>query len=811
MKKLPILPLKNLVLLPKAVTLVKVFRSCSAQAVNESLKNFGSEIFVSFQKNPDIEDLSIHDINPFGVVAKIYECVEEKDGSLKILVEGLFRAKADLIYSTSNQEAYYFSADIAPLSSNKKPDFAKDAAFLRSLKKSFNEYQSNVGEAISPAIIKSIKEAEDLSLLVDLISANIELEFDERVFLLESPNVTDRAFKLFSLLEQEVEIAKVERNIKKRVQTQVEKHQKDYYLNEQVRAIYKELGKEDHILEVEKLKSDAKKARLSAEALDKVLTECKRLEQMQPSSPEAVVSRSYIETILSLPWYKKTKDPVSLASAKDIFEKSHFGMIKAKETILDFIAAKKFAKEELKTSPIICLVGAPGVGKTSLASSIADALGRKFVRISLGGLRDEAEIRGHRKTYIGAMPGKIISAMKKAGVTNPVILLDEIDKMSIDFRGDPSAALLEVLDPEQNKSFVDHFLEVGFDLSEVIFIATANHYDGIPYPLLDRMEVIGLSGYTDDEKLKIAERFLLPKLFKEHAIENKKITFAADVLKKIISEYTKEAGIRQLTRSLLKVVRKSIGLLLAKKTSVDVSTKDIEEWLGYPKYKQPQLTTKEVCGLATGLAWTEVGGDILEVEAVKLNGKGSLTITGQLGEVMQESAQASLSCIRSRSRSLGLRDNFYSNYDLHIHFPEGSTPKEGPSAGITCATAIASVFTGIPVRRDVAMSGEITLQGRVLPIGGLKEKLLAAERNGIKKVLLPKDNVPEFNDVKKEQPINVEVVFVETLDEVFEHALTRKPVAIKKPMKKKVDKKEVKAPKKASKKAPLKPTKKKKK
>ncbi len=774
---LPILPLKNVILLPKATLPVKVTRSISINAVNQALGLYGGEIFVTFQKESESEALLLDGLNTTGVVARVFESFCEKDNSLKILVEGLYRAKmANPTEFLTGNEAY-FIANIEKLDTKVPKKASESVAYIRNLKKTFKEVSTLDGEKVTTSLLKTVNDQKELETLVDIIAVNTTFKEEEKKFILEEADILSRAHKVYTFLKNEIEIAKAEKNIRKRVQSQVEKHQKDYYLNEQVRAIYKELGREDYLLEIEKFKEQGKKLKLSAEANDKLLTECKRLEQMQPASPEAIVSRSYIEWLLAVPWYKKSKDQLSLDAASKILDSSHAGMLKAKETILDFIGAKKFAKEKLKSSPIICLVGPPGVGKTSLAKSIAEALGRTFIRLSLGGLRDEAEIRGHRRTYIGAMPGKLVSSMRKAGVVNPLILLDEIDKMSSDFRGDPASALLEVLDPEQNKNFVDHFLEAGYDLSQVVFIATANLFENIPFPLLDRMEIITLSGYTEEEKINICEKFLLPKLLEEHALLPKQIEISKPIVQKIISEYTREAGVRQLSRNLLKIIRKCIQKIIRLKNfHLNISASDVENWLGYPKFKNNVCYAKESLGVVTGLAWTEAGGDILEIEVVKLKGKGGLTITGQLGEVMQESAQASLSFIRSIAKSMGLKEGFYSSFDLHMHIPEGATPKDGPSAGIAMATALTSILTEIPTNRLVAMTGEITLQGRVLPVGGLKEKLLAAIRFGVKTVLVPNDNKAEVWEIKKEADLSdLEIIFVTTLEEVLKKALKRSP------------------------------------
>ena len=774
---LPVLPLKNDILLPRMVLPVKVARAVSVNAVNRAMEGYGSKIFVTFQNDADVEHFDLTQLNNVGVVARIFECSVERDSSLKIFIEGLFRARIVSSRSPEEFNRELLTAVVEPLGLVKAEITAEETAYIRNLKAAYKNYLSLDGERITVNLMKSVAAQTDLEPLVDLIAANLAvLAESDKLLLLQEPNVVARATCIYSFLTKEIEIAKAERNIRKRVQAQVEKHQKDYYLNEQVRAIYKELGKEDLLSEAEKFKEAGKKLKLSAEAYDKLVCECKRLEQMQNASPEAVVSRSYIEWLLAVPWYKESKDEVGLIEAKKILDASHAGMQKAKDVILDFVAAKKFAKNQLKTSPVVCLVGPPGVGKTSLAKSIAASLGRVFVRISLGGLRDEAEIKGHRRTYIGALPGKIISCMRKAGVVNPLILLDEIDKMAQDFRGDPAAALLEVLDPEQNKTFNDHFLEVGYDLSQIVFVATANLFEGIPYPLLDRMEIITLSGYTEQEKLAIAEDFLLPNVLKEHAVASEKIVISAEMIRKVILEHTREAGVRQLGRNLVKITRKCLpALLAAADEKIVVTVADLERWLGFPKFKNAAYLVKESVGAATGLAWTETGGDILEIEVVKLKGKGGLTLTGQLGEVMQESAQASLSYVRTRAKEMGLKEDFYSDSDLHLHVPEGATPKDGPSAGVAIAVALISVLTGIPVDRSVAMSGEITLHGRVLPVGGLKEKLLAAERFGLKTVLVPSENEQEVLEFMVDLGLKLKIIFVQNIEDALKQALVRSP------------------------------------
>jgi ATP-dependent Lon protease len=634
-------------------------------------------------------------------------------------------------------------------------------------------------------LISAIKTPQDIDYITDTIAVHLNLTIPERQELLELRNLGKRILKLCSFLQREIEILLVEQKIRGHIQTQVEKGQREYYLNEQMKAIQKELGREDQSAEIAQLQKKAKTLSLSPEALEKVEKELRRLEQMPPLSAEAVVSRNYVDWILSLPWGASSKDTISLVQAERILNENHAGLKKAKDRIIEFLAAKKFSKT-LERSPIICLVGPPGVGKTSLAKSIADSMGREFVRISLGGIKDEAEIRGHRRTYIGALPGKIIQSMKKAKTQNPVILLDEIDKMARDMQGDPASALLEVLDPQQNRSFVDHFLDLEYDLSKVMFIATANMIEGIPYPLFDRMEIISLSGYTEDEKFEIAKQFLIPNNLKEYELSARQCKLPDEILKKIISGYTKEAGVRQLDRIIAKLMRKVIQCLLKddKKKSITITNELIQEWLGFPKFKNTSLADKKNrVGITTGLAWTEFGGDMLEIETTALSGKGGLTLTGQLGEVMQESAHAALSYIRSRSAQLGLPKSFYSTKDIHIHIPEGATPKDGPSAGITICTSLISALTEQPTLVDLAMTGEITLQGRVLSVGGLKEKLIAAKQHGMKTVIVPQENYDDIQEILPEIKLDdLKLIFVNNMDEVIN--IVFQPNAFKKVQKK---------------------------
>ncbi len=777
---LALLPLKNVVLLPKSILPIIVGRPSSISAVEHALKQ-NKVIFISSQKDPDIEQPTESDIYEHGTRAVILQVMRMPNGSLKILVEGIRRAK--ILKSIHTDDFTCVEIEDLPTEQPKKP--TEQEAAWRTLKGLYLTY-TKLNEKAPQDLVGSEKTPIDIDYIVDTIAVHLNLSFDERQKVLETVNLKERMFIISLFLKKEIEILEVEQRIKGHIQTQVEKNQREYYLTEQIKAIHKELGREDQQSEFAQLREKIVKLKPTKEVLEKVDKELKRLEQMPPLSSEAVVSRHYVDWVASLPWSQTSKDRISLAQAEKILNTHHAGLKKVKERIIEFLAAKKFSKT-LERSPIICLAGPPGVGKTSLANSIAQSLGRNFVRISLGGVKDEAEIRGHRRTYIGALPGKIIQAMKKAKTVNPVILLDEIDKMSMDVHGDPASALLEVLDPEQNKTFVDHFLDAEYDLSKVMFITTANHIDSIPYPLFDRMEIINLSGYTNAEKLTISKKFLISKNLKEYGLEAKQFKMSDEMISLIISQYTKEAGVRQLERTLAKIMRKGIQILLKDKTkkSVTVTQELIKEWLGHPPFKQTRLEQESKTGLATGLAWTELGGDVLETEVSVLPGKGGFTLTGQLGEVMQESAHAALSYIRSRVADLGIPKTFHSNKDLHIHLPEGATPKDGPSAGITMCTAIVSALTKNPVKPHIAMTGEITLRGRVLGIGGVKEKLLAAKQHGIKTVIVPHENKEDVEEVIKETDLELTVKFVKSMDEVLKYALKTSPFSVKKAVRKK--------------------------
>lgn len=778
---LPLLPLKNVVVLPKGIVPIIVGRQSSIAAVEQALKGDRS-LFITAQRVADIETPTADDLYMVGTRSSILQVMRMPKGGLKILVEGISRSKAASIHELDG--SLVAVATDLPTTGNESE--TEVIAVWRHIQDVYGTYAQLNSKAPADLLING-KTVDDIDGLVDMLAVQLNLSIEERQTVLELNDLKERLYRVYALLKKEIDILETEERIRGRIQTQVEKNQREYYLTEQIKAIQKELGRDDHTAEIATIRSKIKTLGMPAEALDKVEKELKRLETMQPLSAEAVVSRHYIDWLIGLPWQRVSKDAISLENAEKILNKKHAHLRKPKERIIEFLAAKKFS-EAFERSPIICLVGPPGVGKTSLASSIAESLGREFVRISLGGIRDEAEIRGHRRTYVGALPGKIIQAMRKANTKNPVILLDEIDKMSSDVHGDPAAALLEVLDPEQNRSFTDHFLEVEYDLSKVMFITTANHTEGIPYPLFDRMDVITLSGYTDDEKLQIAQDFLIPKNLKEYGLKARQCKISEKILCTIISEYTKEAGVRQLDRVIAKILRKIIQILLKEPTkkSVTVTPAHIQEWLGYPKFKKTALDQgAERIGLATGLAWTELGGDILEVEATIVPGKGNLTLTGQLGDVMQESAQAAFSYIRARARELGLASSFSSTKDIHLHVPEGATPKDGPSAGITMCVALVSALTKNPVRRDVAMTGEITLRGRVLAVGGLKEKLLAARQHGMKKVIVPHENRDDIEEARADLggSLGIEVVYAEHMDTVLNETLTNPIVSLKRPMK----------------------------
>jgi ATP-dependent Lon protease len=771
-----LLPLKNVVILPKSIMPIIVGRASSIKAVEHALKD-NKSIFITAQKNPEVENPTVDDVFSFGTRATILQVMRMPKGTLKILVEGESRARI----THSFEDEGFMHVKIEDLPTTGSDNHVEIEALWRQLKDLYTTYTQLNPKAPSDIMPSTSKSIEEIDSAVDTLAVHLNLSVEERQSILELVDIKERMIKLAGFVKKEIDILETEERIKGRIETQVQKNQREYYLNEQLKAIQKELGRDDQAQEIEIIKKRAQKARLPEDVYDKIEKELKRLEQMPSMSSEGVVIKHYIDWLLSLPWHKQTKDSVSLEQAEKILNNTHAGLHKAKERIIEFLAAKKFSSK-LKKAPILCLVGPPGVGKTSLASSIAQALDRRFIRISLGGTRDEAEIRGHRRTYIGAQPGKIIQAMRKAGTVNPVILLDEIDKISRDYHGDPSSALLEVLDPEQNKNFSDNFLEVDYDLSRVIFVATANYMEGIPHPLFDRMEIIRLSGYTEKEKVQIARSFLLPKNFKEYGLTSRQFKISDEILHKIVFGYTKEAGVRQVERILAKLMRKVIQVLLKdpSKKSVSVTEKRLIEWLGNPRFKPTSLDveTEDRIGLVNGLAWTSVGGDILEIEVTVVPGKGAMILTGQMGDVMRESAQASLSYVRSRAESLGLSETFYASKDIHIHIPEGAIPKDGPSAGITMTTALVSALTRIPTKPALAMTGEVTLRGRVLAIGGLKEKILAARQYKMKTVLVPAENEDRLHEVIKEigPSKDQKIICVKHMDDVLKHALEKNPL-----------------------------------
>lgn len=770
---LPLLPLKNVVILPKSVIPIIAGRPISIKAVEHALKHDRS-IFITTQKDPKTETPTQQDVYIYGTRATILQVMRMPNGGLKVLAEGICRAK---ITAFQDGGSFIQVATEDLVTTGLEYSIELEAAW-RELSNVYRLY-TQCNDKAPADLIDMVKSPEDMDYITDTIAIQINtLGYIDRQAILELSHLPMRIIKLCQILKKEIEILQTEQRIRGHIQTQVEKNQREYYLTEQIKAIQKELGRDDQMAEIDAIREKVKKLGLPEEVLEKVDKELRRLEQMPPMSSEAVVSRHYVDWIVSLPWTKASKDNISLTQAAKLLDKNHAGLKKLKERIIEFLAAKKFS-QNLSRAPVICFVGPPGVGKTSLAKSVADSLGREFVRIALGGVRDEAEIRGHRRTYIGALPGKIIHAMKKANTINPVILLDEIDKMARDLHGDPAAALLEVLDPEQNKYFADHFLDVDYDLSQVMFIATANVLDNIPYPLFDRLEIISLAGYTEQEKLHIAQEFLIPRNLKEYGLKKSNCKLSTDVLRLLIDEYTKEAGVRQLERVIAKLMRKTIQLMLENpaKTTLAMTPSLVKQWLGNPTFKKTSLNNQDKkVGLAVGLAWTEIGGDVLEIETALLSGKGGLNLTGQLGEVMQESAHAALSYVRSRTKELGLKSTFHNSKDIHIHIPEGATPKDGPSAGITICTALVSGLTDIPTKTALAMTGEITLRGRVLAIGGLKEKLLAAKQHGINTILIPHENLDDLEEIKKEVTLDgLDIILVNTMDEVLRNALVEDP------------------------------------
>lgn len=762
----PVLTVRDIVIFPHVVVPLFVGRSRSIKALEAAMDQDKKVIFLS-QKNVQDEEPGFDDLYHVGVLGNILQMLNLPDGSVKILVDGIDRVRV----SDYREEDGYFSGKCEILEKENYNEIEVEA-YSRMVLEQFEIY-SRLNKRISLDTINAVKNLQSPDDIIDVIAAHLTLKVQDKQDLLEDTNILRRFEKLLKFLEAEIDVIHVEKKIRNRVKKQMEKSQKDYYLNEQIKAIQKELGDTDFVLDdTKEFEEKAKKVRLSKEAREKFQAELKKLKNMPPMSPEATVVRNYLDWLLTIPWKVKTNVKRDLQEAKKILDEDHYGLENVKERILEFLSVQKRVGK-IKGS-ILCFMGPPGVGKTSLAKSIAKATGRNYVRISLGGVRDESEIRGHRRTYIGSMPGKIISSMKKAKSSNPLFLLDEIDKVGSDWKGDPASALLEVLDPEQNSNFNDHYLEVDYDLSDVMFITTANSYD-MPSPLLDRLEIIKLSGYTEMEKFEIAKRHLLPKQMEENGLKASELTISDDTIMKLIRDYTREAGVRNLEREISKIARKVVKELTenSELKTVSIDLKNLEKYAGIARFKRQDIEDKNLVGVVTGLAWTEVGGELLSIEAVAVPGKGKTILTGKLGDVMQESIQAAISFVRSRAKTFGIDSKVFEESDIHVHVPEGATPKDGPSAGVAMVTSLVSSLTSIPIRRDVAMTGEITLRGRVLPIGGLKEKLLAAHRGGIKTVLIPKANEPDLQDIPKCILDDLEIVKAEVVDEVLAVALER--------------------------------------
>lgn len=766
---LPLLPLRDIVVFPHMVAPLFVGRSKSVKALADAMNN-EKNVFLATQKkigeeNPDIDDISL-----IGTIGKVLQLLRLPDGTVKALVEGKSRAR---IRQFVHQEDF-FQVEIEPI----VEEYAEDPECLalgRAIVLSFKEY-ADLTKNISKELLSTVSAISNLSQLSDTVSAHFSFKIEDKQRLLEIESLNERLTVLLSLIKTEIDVFQMDLRIKNRVKEQMEKTQKSYYLNEQMRAIKKEMGAEDDGTDdLKELEAQIQQKKMSKEATDKAFHEFKKLKMMAPMSAEATVVRNYIDWMISLPWFEQTEVQEDQTEAEKILNEDHFGLEKPKERILEYLAVQTLVKKV--RGPILCFVGPPGVGKTSLAKSIARATGRKYIRLSLGGVRDEAEIRGHRRTYIGAMPGKIIQSLKKAGVNNPVFCLDEVDKMSMDFRGDPSAALLEVLDPEQNSTFNDHYLDVDYDLSDILFVTTANTLPEIPLPLQDRMEIIKLSGYTEYEKFHIAKDFLVGKQIRQNGLDGKTIEFTKNAILTLIQRYTREAGVRNLEREIASICRKIARELVKSRDieSMTVNSRSVQKYLGPPRFRFGQIEEKDRIGLVTGLAWTQVGGELLGIETLILPGKGEQIVTGKLGDVMKESAQAAVSYVRSRAEHLMIDKEFHKKFDIHIHIPEGAIPKDGPSAGISMCTSIVSALTRRPVDRNTAMTGEITLRGRVLPVGGIKEKLLAAHRGGIKKIILPKENEKDLKDIPETIAKQMTFILVEHMDEVLTHALVLEP------------------------------------
>ncbi len=765
-----VLPLRDIVVFPHMIVPLFVGREKSIRALEEVM-GVDKQILLATQKNAADDDPQADAIYTVGTVANVLQLLKLPDGTVKVLVEGIARAE---ITSFSEREDYHEANAITLTEPEEDP--VEIEALARSVVSDFENYVK-LNKKISPEVVGAAGQIEDYSKLADTVASHLAIKIPEKQDMLSILSVRARLEKAMSFMESEISVLQVEKRIRSRVKRQMEKTQREYYLNEQMKAIQKELGDgEDGRDESAELEDRIKKTKLSKEAREKANGELKKLRQMSPMSAEATVVRNYLDWLLSIPWGKKSKIKNDLNLADEVLDTEHYGLDKVKDRIVEYLAVQ--ARSTKIKGPILCLVGPPGVGKTSLARSIAKATGREYIRMSLGGVRDEAEIRGHRRTYIGSMPGKVIQSMKKAKKSNPLFLLDEIDKMGQDFRGDPSSALLEVLDPEQNSTFMDHYLEVEYDLSNVMFVTTANTLN-IPSPLMDRMEIIRIAGYTEDEKLEIAKRHLLPKAIRDHALQPKEFSVSEDAIRAIIRNYTREAGVRNLERELMKLARKAVTeIMKTQKKSVKVTDANIDEYLGVEKFRFGQIDGEDQVGVVTGLAWTEVGGELLTIEGVMMPGKGRMTVTGNLRDVMKESISAAASYVRSRAIDFGVEPPLFDRRDIHVHVPEGATPKDGPSAGVAMVTAIVSILTGIPVRKDIAMTGEITLRGRVLPIGGLKEKLLAALRGGIKTVLIPEENAKDLVEIPDNVKNGLEIIPVSHANDVLKHALVRQPEPI---------------------------------
>ncbi|MDD2484732.1 MAG: endopeptidase La [Eubacteriales bacterium] len=765
---MPMIPLRGLSIFPSMVLHFDIGREKSISALEKAMM-MNQKVFLSTQMNPDMDLPTRDDFYQVGTIAKIKQMLRLPGDTIRVLVEGVSRGKiADYI-----SEVPYFKCRVTPIEEQEYESFPpRIVALMRTVLASFEEYLS-INPKISQEIFASVASVEQPGRLADVITSHLDIKIEEKQEVLEAFDIEKRMEILSAILNKEIEILNIEHAITSKVRTQINKNQRDYYLKEQLRVIQEELGEEGDIDdEIEQWLKQLKKLKLPSAIAKKVEKEINRLSKIQSSSAEGGVIRTYIEWILALPWNKLSKESADITLAEKILNEDHYGLEKVKERILEYLAVMQLSKG-LK-GPILCLVGPPGTGKTSIAKSIARSTNREFVRMSLGGVRDEAEIRGHRRTYIGAIPGRIISAMKDGGTKNPVFLFDEVDKIGADFRGDPASALLEVLDPEQNKEFTDHYLEIPFDLSNVMFITTANTTDTIPRPLLDRMEVIQVMGYTEEEKLNIAEKYLIPKKLTEHGLAKENLTISETAVRIIINNYTRESGVRNLEREIANICRKAARQVVEdKKELIAISAANIEKYLGKKRFHYDTIEGENEIGVATGLAWTIVGGDTLYIETTVVPGTGSLSLTGQLGEVMQESAKAAVSYIRSRVKALNISETFYKECDLHIHVPEGATPKDGPSAGVTMCTSVVSALTGCPVKKDIAMTGEITLRGKVLPVGGIREKVLAAHRAGIKKVLLPRENEVDIDEIPANVRKKIEFVLIDNIDQVLEEALVK--------------------------------------